>query len=64
MGTRRIFSCDRCGKEWQEEKRNGYVNYPEHVDYEALKHKDLCEECYTEFYRVNSEYRNNGKNVI
>lgn len=63
MATRRIFSCDRCGKEWPEENNNGYVNYPRHVDYEGLKHKDLCSECYEEFYDLIEAYRN-SKNAI
>lgn len=52
MGTKRIFSCDRCGKEWTEEKNNGFVNYPRHVDYEDLKRVDLCKDCEKEFYKL------------
>ncbi|WP_143318912.1 hypothetical protein [Clostridium sp. HBUAS56010] len=52
MGTKRIFSCDRCGKEWPEENNNGFVNYPRHVDYEDLKRIDLCKDCEKEFYKL------------
>lgn len=57
MGTKRIFSCDRCGQEWPEENKGGFVNYPRHIDYEDLKRIDLCPECEKEFYRLVREFK-------
>jgi len=56
MATKRIFSCDRCGKEWPEES-NIYTNYPRHIDYASLKNADLCEECENEFHEVIRKYK-------
>lgn len=56
MATRRIFSCDRCGEEWEEENHDGFVNYPRHLDYEPLRKMDLCPECELEFYELIKAY--------
>lgn len=64
MARKTFYSCDRCGKEWEEKIENGFSNRPRHLDYEALKRVDLCPECEDEFYKAIRNYCESGKNKI
>lgn len=64
MANKTIYSCDRCGKEWEYKIKNGFGNCPRHLEYEALRRVDLCPECEAEFYEAIRKYREGGKNKI
>ena len=58
MSSRKIYKCDRCGKEWEDVIENGYGNPPCHIDFDDLKSVDLCLDCYDAFYNTYNKWRN------